>query len=71
MHATRPDAVEQAVHAAHLVPTDADQADVDRAREWERRVREDQQARTIAELDRLGLEYSVLVAQTVHVEPSW
>lgn len=66
-----PDAVEQAVHAAHLVPTDASQADVDRAREWERKIREDHAKRISKELHRQGYEYPARVAEYTSTDPGW
>lgn len=68
-----PDAVAQAVHAAHLVPVDASQADVDRAREWERKVREDQRDRDLAVLARYFApgDWPAVIVAHVDTDPGW
>ncbi|GAA1455220.1 hypothetical protein [Nocardiopsis tropica] len=69
-----PDAYEQALHAASLIPTDADKADLEKAREWERKIREDQQRRDAAELLDHGYpadSYQVRLVRYAPTEPGW
>lgn len=66
-----PEAIREVVEAARLVPADADQGDIEQAREWERRIRADQAERISFELARLGLDYAAITTRHVTTEPEW
>ena len=66
-----PEAIREVVEAARLVPTDADVDGIERAREWERRIRSDQADRVAVELAKLGLDYAAITARHVSTDPEW
>lgn len=66
-----PEAICEVVEAARLVPTDADADGIERAREWERKIRADQADRIAVELARLGLDYAAVTARHVSTGPGW
>lgn len=66
-----PEAIREVVAAATLVPVDADWFDVERAREWEGRIRADQADRIAVELARLGLSGAAVTARHITTDPTW
>ena len=66
-----PEAIQEVVAAAALVPVDADKDDIEQAREWERKIRADQADRIAVELARLGLDYAAITARHVTTDPGW
>ena len=66
-----PEAIQEVVAAAALVPVDADKDDIEQAREWEARIRADQADRIAVELARLGLDYAAITARHVTTETRW
>ena len=66
-----PEAIREVVEAATLVPVDADKDDIEQAREWEVRIRADQNDRIAVELARLGLDYAAITARHVTTETRW
>ena len=66
-----PEAIREVVEAATLVPVDADRDDIEQAREWEVRIRADQNDRIAVELAKRGLDYAAITARHVTTEPGW
>ena len=66
-----PEAIREVVEAARLVPTDTDADGIERAREWERKIRADQADRVAVELAKLGLDYAAITARHVSTDPTW
>lgn len=66
-----PEAIREVVESARLVPTDADQGDIEQARGWERKIRKEQADRIAVELAKRGLDYAAITARHVSTDPTW
>lgn len=66
-----PEAIREVVEAARLVPTDATADGIERAREWERKIRKEQSDRVAVELAKRGLDYAAITARHVSTDPTW
>ena len=66
-----PEAIREVVEAARLVPTDTDADGIERAREWERKIRAEQAERISFELAKRGLDYAAITTRHVSTEPTW
>lgn len=66
-----PEAIREVVESARLVPTDADQGDIEQARGWERKIRKEQAGRIAVELAKRGLDYAAITARHVSTDPTW
>lgn len=66
-----PEAIREVVEAARLVPADADAGDIEQARQWECKIRADQNDRIAVELAKRGLDYAAITTRHVSTGPGW